>query len=78
MTVLPFCCYGGEWADYRCRIDAGILRWQCGMQALSVPAVVLNPSNTEATFVQSRKIFEIHLNPVILVLIGKLSLTSLR
>ena len=40
-----------------------------------------NPSNAKATFIQStrmQKIFEIHLNPVMLVFIGKLSLSTLR
>ena len=39
-----------------------------------------NPSNAETTFVQRQgcKIFENHLNPVILVFIGKLSLIALR
>ena len=38
-----------------------------------------NPTNAEATFVLSAKIFENHLNPVMLVFIGKqLSLTTLR
>ena len=43
--------------------------------------VILNPSNAEATIVPKHKdpkIFENHLNPVILVFIGKLSLSTPR
>ena len=39
---------------------------------------LITPSNSEATFVQGPKIFENHLNPVMLVFIGKLSLSTVR
>ena len=42
----------------------------------------VNPSNAGATFIQSThtvaKIFDNHLNPVMLVFIGKLSLSTFR
>ena len=41
----------------------------------------LNPSNAKATFIQStmtQKKIENHLNPVMLVFIGKLSLSTVR
>ena len=38
----------------------------------------LNFSNAGATFVQGAKIFENHLNPVMLVFIGWLSLSTVR
>ena len=39
---------------------------------------MFNPSNAKATLVQSKEIFENHLNPVVLVFIGKLLLSTLR
>ena len=38
----------------------------------------INPSNAEATFALSTKIFENHSNPVMLVFIGKFLLSTLR
>ena len=37
---------------------------------------LFNPSNAEATFVQSSRFFENHLNPVMLAFIGERSLTT--
>ena len=52
-----------------------------GMRGLDVSrwwvSFTLIPSNAEATFVQIARIFENHLNPVMLILIGKLSLRTL-
>ena len=42
---------------------------------------LINPSNAKATFVQStrmQRFLKKHLNPVMLVFIGKLSLSSIR
>ena len=56
----------------------------CGRLAPAedLKAAALNPSNAEATLIrpkhQNANIFENHLNPVMLVFIGKLSLSTLR
>ena len=49
----------------------------CTVGCLNIP---YNPSNAEATFIQTKvlNISENHLNPVMLVFIGKLSLTTPR
>ena len=48
------------------------------LQYLQYLKMNFNPSNAEATFIQSTRIFENHLNPVMLVFIGKLLLSTLR
>ena len=49
---------------------------------LPYPSLMFNPFNAEATFVllkhKDAKFVESHLNPVLLVFIGKLSLSTLR